>query len=115
MAFEPRIADLANLLTRRAKQGHDGIMARKVPPPAPARKSRMADAADARPHPRWRCVLLLSRLLLLGGRPLEGRDAQPGTHAGERRNPVFGGYEVGIGFSGSCTADSGEFEGIALA
>ncbi|MFT4117059.1 GrlR family regulatory protein [Bradyrhizobium sp.] len=30
-------------------------------------------------------------------------------------NPVFGGYEVGIGFSGSCTADSGEIEGIALA
>ena len=30
-------------------------------------------------------------------------------------NPVFGGYEVGIGFSGMCTADSGELEGIALA
>ncbi|OAF05849.1 hypothetical protein AYJ54_00290 [Bradyrhizobium centrolobii] len=30
-------------------------------------------------------------------------------------NPVFGGCEVGIGFSGSCTADSGELEGIALA
>ncbi|MCK1710669.1 MULTISPECIES: hypothetical protein [unclassified Bradyrhizobium] len=30
-------------------------------------------------------------------------------------NPVFGGYEVGIGFSGTCTADSGELEGIALA
>jgi hypothetical protein len=30
-------------------------------------------------------------------------------------NPVFGGYEVGIGFSGSCTEDSGELEGIALA
>jgi hypothetical protein len=30
-------------------------------------------------------------------------------------NPVFGGYEVGIGFSGTCTADSGEIEGIALA
>jgi hypothetical protein len=30
-------------------------------------------------------------------------------------NPVFGGYEVGIGFSGSCTAESGELEGIALA
>ncbi|WP_027556351.1 GrlR family regulatory protein [Bradyrhizobium sp. Cp5.3] len=30
-------------------------------------------------------------------------------------NPVFGGYEVGIGFSGSCTADSGELEGVALA
>lgn len=30
-------------------------------------------------------------------------------------NPVFGGYEVGIGFSGTCTKDSGELEGIALA
>ena len=30
-------------------------------------------------------------------------------------NPVFGGYEVGIGFSGTCTDDSGELEGIALA
>lgn len=30
-------------------------------------------------------------------------------------SPVFGGYEVGIGFSGTCTADSGELEGIALA
>lgn len=30
-------------------------------------------------------------------------------------NPVFGGYEVGIGFSGTCTEDSGELEGIALA
>src|SRR4051794_3974922 len=30
-------------------------------------------------------------------------------------NPVFGGYEVGIGFSGTCTSDSGELEGIALA
>ncbi|MCW2019277.1 hypothetical protein ACVILJ_000148 [Bradyrhizobium diazoefficiens] len=30
-------------------------------------------------------------------------------------NPVFGGYEVGIGFSGTCTAGSGELEGIALA
>jgi hypothetical protein len=30
-------------------------------------------------------------------------------------NPVFGGCEVGIGFSGSCTAESGELEGVALA
>jgi hypothetical protein len=30
-------------------------------------------------------------------------------------NPVFGGCEVGIGFSGTCTDDSGEFDGIALA
>ncbi|MCK1391499.1 hypothetical protein [Bradyrhizobium sp. 1] len=30
-------------------------------------------------------------------------------------NPVFGGYEVGIGFSGTCTSDSGELEGVALA
>jgi hypothetical protein len=30
-------------------------------------------------------------------------------------NPVFGGYEVGIGFSGTCTAESAELEGIALA
>jgi hypothetical protein len=30
-------------------------------------------------------------------------------------NPVFGGYEVGIGFSGTCNEDSGELEGIALA
>ncbi|WP_445221922.1 GrlR family regulatory protein [Bradyrhizobium sp. Pa8] len=30
-------------------------------------------------------------------------------------NPVFGGGEVGIGFSGTCTAESGELEGIALA
>src|SRR3954462_13141410 len=30
-------------------------------------------------------------------------------------NPVFGGYQVGIGFSGTCTTDSGELEGIALA
>ena len=31
------------------------------------------------------------------------------------QNPVFGGYEVGIGFSGNCTADGGELDGIALA
>lgn len=30
-------------------------------------------------------------------------------------NPVFGGYEVGIGFSGTCSKDSAELEGIALA
>jgi hypothetical protein len=30
-------------------------------------------------------------------------------------NPVFSGCEVGIGFSGSCSADSAELEGIALA
>ncbi|MGX1171217.1 hypothetical protein AB7M16_007483 [Bradyrhizobium sp. USDA 372] len=30
-------------------------------------------------------------------------------------NPVFGGLEVGIGVSRSCTEDSGELEGIALA
>ena len=30
-------------------------------------------------------------------------------------NPVFGGYEVGIGFSGACTPESAELEGIALA
>jgi hypothetical protein len=30
-------------------------------------------------------------------------------------NPVFGGFEVGIGFSGTCTEESGELEGIALA
>jgi hypothetical protein len=29
-------------------------------------------------------------------------------------NPVLGGNEVGIGFSGTCTADSSEFECIAL-
>ena len=28
---------------------------------------------------------------------------------------MFGGCEVGIGFSGSCTAESGELEGVALA
>ena len=38
-----------------------------------------------------------------------------GAHAGERREPVFGGYEVGIGFSETGTSDSGEPEGIALA
>jgi hypothetical protein len=30
-------------------------------------------------------------------------------------NPVFGGHEVGIGFSGACSADSAELEGVALA
>lgn len=30
-------------------------------------------------------------------------------------NPVFGGCEVGIGFSGHCTSDGAELEGIALA
>ncbi|MBR0715911.1 GrlR family regulatory protein [Bradyrhizobium liaoningense] len=30
-------------------------------------------------------------------------------------NPVFGGHEVGIGFSGSCNDEGGELEGIALA
>ena len=28
---------------------------------------------------------------------------------------MFGGTEVGIGFSGTCTDDSGKLEGIALA
>jgi hypothetical protein len=63
-----------------------------------------------RPHLGRRCILLLSGLLFFGGRPLEGRDPQAGAHAGERRAPVFGGYEVGIGFSGTCTTDSGELE-----
>lgn len=39
---------------------------------------------------------------------------QEHTPAGHE-NPVFGGHEVGIGFSGNCTEDSGELEGIALA
>lgn len=30
-------------------------------------------------------------------------------------NPVFGGHEVGIGFSGHCDEDSADLEGIALA
>jgi hypothetical protein len=30
-------------------------------------------------------------------------------------NPIFGGNEVGIGFSGTCNENSGELEGIALA
>ncbi|TPQ35256.1 hypothetical protein C2U70_15185 [Bradyrhizobium guangdongense] len=30
-------------------------------------------------------------------------------------NPVFGGYEVGIGFSGHCNDEGGDLEGIALA
>ena len=30
-------------------------------------------------------------------------------------NPVFGGYEVGIGFSGTCDEAGAEFEAIALA
>jgi len=30
-------------------------------------------------------------------------------------NPVFGGYEVGIGFSGTCDGESAELEAIALA
>ncbi|VIO74301.1 hypothetical protein CI1B_51590 [Bradyrhizobium ivorense] len=30
-------------------------------------------------------------------------------------NPVFGGHEVGIGFSGACAGDRAELEGIALA
>jgi len=30
-------------------------------------------------------------------------------------NPVFGGHEVGIGFSGNCDRDSADLEGIALA
>jgi hypothetical protein len=30
-------------------------------------------------------------------------------------HPVFGAAEVGIGFSGTCTRDSRELEGIALA
>ncbi|MEN3350306.1 MAG: hypothetical protein V7632_3941 [Bradyrhizobium sp.] len=30
-------------------------------------------------------------------------------------NPVFGGHEVGIGFSGACEGDRAELEGIALA
>ncbi|MCA6121518.1 hypothetical protein J6500_06305 [Bradyrhizobium sp. WSM 1704] len=30
-------------------------------------------------------------------------------------NPVFGGHEVGIGFSGTCSGDRAELEGIALA
>ena len=42
-------------------------------------------AADGRPHPRRRCLFLLPRLLLLGRRPLEGRDPQSGAHAGEGR------------------------------
>lgn len=29
-------------------------------------------------------------------------------------NPVFGGHEVGIGFSGTCTSDGAELEAIAL-
>ena len=29
-------------------------------------------------------------------------------------NPIFGGHEVGIGFSGTCTAESAELEVIAF-
>jgi len=39
----------------------------------------------------------------------------PAQTSPKGENPSFGGYEVGIGFSGTCTEDSGELEGIALA
>jgi hypothetical protein len=29
-------------------------------------------------------------------------------------NPIFGGHEVGIGFSGTCSGDGAELEAIAL-
>ena len=58
-------------------------------PPAHARRRRgrtdRRDAAQQWPHPRRRCVVLLSRHLHLGERPLEGTDPQPGAHAVDGR------------------------------
>ena len=74
-------------------------------------------------------VMLLMDGRILGGDALfyylGSYSSEDGRWKGEMLNqehtpsrgehPVFGGYEVGIGFSGTCTADSGELEGIALA
>ena len=35
--------------------------------------------------------------------------------AAKGEHPIFGGHDVGIGFSGTCDADGGELEGTALA
>ena len=46
---------------------------------------------------------------------MERRTRQPRTYAGKGRRPVFGGHEVGIGFSGTYDADGAEGEATALA
>ena len=45
----------------------------------------------------------------------KGADPQPGAHAGQGENPVFGGHEVGIGFSGTCDEQGALLEATALA
>ena len=87
-------------------------------PQDPRRHARRLDrrhAAQQRPHPRRRCLLLLPRVVLIIERPLERPDGQSGTHPGAGEDPVFGGHEIGIGFSGTCDAEGGTLEGTALA
>ncbi len=60
------------------------------PPQDSGRRARRIDrghAAQQRPHPRRRCLLLLSRVVFLIERPLERPDGQPGTHARRGRRP----------------------------
>jgi hypothetical protein len=69
---------------------------------------RMLDGVDG----RMTGVMLLNQGRILGGdasfyylgsytgkRPLEAARSSPGAYAGHRREPIFGGHEVGIGFS----------------
>ena len=71
-------------------------------------------SADGRPHPRAIRSRYLGSYSSADGR-WKGEILNQEHTPAKGENPVFGGYEVGIGFSGMCTADSGELEGIALA
>ena len=46
---------------------------------------------------------------------MEGRVRQPQAHADHGRRPLFGGHEVGIGFSGTYDGEGAEGEATALA
>ena len=73
------------------------------------------DAPDRRPRSRRRRLLLLSRLLHSADGRWKGEIVNQEHTPAKGENPVFGGYEVGIGFSGTCDGQGAELEAIALA
>jgi len=71
--------------------------------------------AQRRPHPGRRRIVLLSRHLHVGERTLKGQILNQEHTPAKGENPVFGGHEVGIGFSGTCDEDGALLEATALA
>ena len=95
------------------------LTGRHTRPQAAARRRRSRPvrrhAAIGRPHPRWRRFLLLPRRLCSADGRWKGEILNQEHTPAKGENPVFGGHEVGIDFTGTCDEAGAELEAIALA